>query len=138
MTFYFKYDIVHSLHIKFNLKIKRMDLVIIKTPDPIFGQEAVCYFNLRPIKGVWHADVVFTESRIGDQGLKTVPWKEIKFLNDPNDERKNGYMRDHLQERASHIEKATKSFKKVTKKISRIKNLLTKEILFKNLLWGMN
>lgn len=115
-----------------------MDLVIIKTPDPIFGQEAMCYFNLRPINGIWHADVIFTESRIGDQGLKTIPWKEIKFINDPEDKRKNGYMRDHLQQKTSHIEKAANSFKRVAKKVSGIKNLLTAEIVFRNLLWGMN
>ena len=99
-----------------------MEIVNLKNPDPIFGQEAICYFNLQQINGRWHADVIFTESRIGDQGLKTVPWDEIDFQNDPQGDRKNAYLQDHIR---------VESKKKTVR-------LLVKESLWVNLLWGMN
>lgn len=119
------------------------DLVTIKTPDPIYGQLGVCHFNLRPINGIWHADVMFIESKIGErENIQTVPWREIKFLNDPKDERKNGYMSDHIKvARKKIVAKIVEIYQQeyqAAKKEGKIKNLLTADVLNQKLVWMMN
>lgn len=113
-----------------------MDLVIIKTPDPMWGQEAICYFNLRLINGTWCADVLFTKSRTNDKGLKTVPWSEISFVNDPKDEKKDWYFKKHIEDMCREIDQ--QYAKKKDLKCSANIRLASADDLLKKFFSGLN
>lgn len=104
------------------------DLIIFR------GKEAICYFNLQKIKGQWHADILFTESRVGDLRTHIAPWSEINFINDKDGERKRGYMKDHLRD----LEKRKREKKPCIRVTGKIKKMSILEMLTKNLLWSMN
>lgn len=99
------------------------------------NQEAICYFNLRLQNKIWIADIIFTNSPIGDARMHAVNWSEIKFVGDHNDEKKKGYLMDHLRFEAQNKMERENIYAKLRKGI---KNLLTADILSQKLLWSLN
>lgn len=53
------------------------------------GQEHVFLYNLIPYKKKWYCDVIETEDSVIESNVKTVPFDQITFANDPKSERKN-------------------------------------------------
>lgn len=74
------------------IKNQIQDLVLVN------GLEAICHFDFVFVDKKWHVLVLFIDNFFGQgEPRKYAPYEDVIFVGDTDNQKKYGYLKDHLK-----------------------------------------